>query len=376
MNAQVIVTCANCRFDVPAGRYCVRCGDPLEGEQRARGFAAAPNERYMIPRLVSTIFPHLPRASLQTFRVALAIGTAVVVALAALRLLPIAVIAAAALVPLLTVLYFYDVDVYEDEPFRVTAVTIVWGIVAGVATGIVTEALSPSGAQLLVELTRATVIRGLVIPFVAALLMLAGPLLLLRYRKFNDVLDGATFGAASAVAFTGAQVITQSTSFFTIGLRPVARITPWLFRVVELGVLLPLLTAGVIGGAAGALWMRYRAPVRDRGALGPLGRPPVSIALAIATLMGASLVQLRLGTYAAFAVLAVLTAGALLWLRRVIHVGLLQEAAEIPIGPDIVCANCGHATASHTFCQSCGISLRALPKERHRSAVLESAPQA
>ena len=63
-------------------------------------------------------------------------------------------------------------------------------------------------------------------------------------------------------------------------------------------------------------------------------------------------------------VLAAIAAVALLWLRRIIHVGLLQESLEIAIGPDIACANCGKQTPSHTYCGECGVSLRALPKAR------------
>jgi hypothetical protein len=49
-------------------------------------------------------------------------------------------------------------------------------------------------------------------------------------------------------------------------------------------------------------------------------------------------------------------------LRRAIHVGLLEESLEIPIGPEFTCPNCGVLTARHTFCSGCGISLQALPK--------------
>jgi hypothetical protein len=62
--------------------------------------------------------------------------------------------------------------------------------------------------------------------------------------------------------------------------------------------------------------------------------------------------------------LLALDAVTMLWLRRVIHLGLLEESAEIPIGPPITCANCGASTPRHTFCINCGVSLQALPKHR------------
>ena len=54
-------------------------------------------------------------------------------------------IQAAALVPLLTILYLYDVDEYEDEPLRVVAVTILWGAAAGIGVGLLGRHIAPSG---------------------------------------------------------------------------------------------------------------------------------------------------------------------------------------------------------------------------------------
>ncbi len=66
---------------------------------------------------------------------------------------------------------------------------------------------------------------------------------------------------------------------------------------------------------------------------------------------------------AALIVIGVLAAVALVWLRMVIHLGLLQESMEVPIGDAIVCSNCHHTTLTHTFCGNCGVALRALPKD-------------
>jgi hypothetical protein len=49
-------------------------------------------------------------------------------------------------------------------------------------------------------------------------------------------------------------------------------------------------------------------------------------------------------------------------LRLIIHLGLMQEAAERSIGPDVACPNCGEQTPHHTFCINCGYSFAALPK--------------
>jgi ribosomal protein L32 len=360
------VTCPNCGHQVPEGTWCIRCGHPLEGGTRAGAggqFAAAPNERASSPRIVSTLFPQLPKADMDAFRIALGVGVAGVVALSAARLFPVAVIAAALLVPLLTVVYLYDVDVYEDQPFRVVAFTLAWGAIAGVGMGLLADSVSTAGTDLALKTSGQDVLlRGVVFPLAAVALTLAGPLVLLPYRKFNDVLDGVTFGAACAVAFTSAQVITTAATLVEGGLRQDGQIVPWIARTLAMAAAQPVLAMAAVGAAAGAWWLRYRAPVKDRKALGPLGHPVVATLLAAALVVAGAIGQPLLPIGWWLAELVVLDVVALLWLRRTIHLGLLQESEEIAVGPEITCPNCNQQTPRHSFCRNCGISLLALPK--------------
>ena len=48
-----------------------------------------------------------------------------------LRLYPLALVAAAVAVPLLFLLYLWDVDVYEDEPLDRARFTVAWGALFG-----------------------------------------------------------------------------------------------------------------------------------------------------------------------------------------------------------------------------------------------------
>ncbi|MFN2468828.1 MAG: hypothetical protein ABR521_11940 [Gaiellaceae bacterium] len=361
------ISCPDCGFEVPALPYCVRCGEWLADDLAShptarRGFGAAPNESRFAPKL-STLFPQLPRNEMDTFQLALGAGVLVLLALSIGRLFPLALVAAAVLTPLLLILYLWEVDLYEDEPLNVLGLTIAWGAVAGVAMGFLSKAVVDVDAGFVAERTGTTVVLlGLVLPLVSVALMLAGPLVLLPYRKFNDVLDGATFGAAAAVTFVGAELLTHASAYLAGGLRPVGLIVPWTLRVVALGIVIPVLAAGAVGGAAGSLWLRYRAPARDRRALGLLGNPAVAVPLAGALLVAGAFVQLYTREWLQLALLAVIALAALLWLRNVIDVGLRQESAEIEIGPPVACANCGKDTPRHTFCASCGVSLQALPK--------------
>ncbi len=364
--------CPGCGLDVSTGPYCVRCGTRLEGEHPVdlahhpsgrRGFLAAPHEHLFEPRIVSTIFPHLPRSGMATFRLALALGAALIASLALAGLFPVALIACGIVVPLLTLFYFREVDLYEDEPFRVLALTIVWGAGSGVGVGLLADAVRSADAALVSQTTGHAVLwRGVLIPLIGFALALAGPLVLLPYRKFDDVLDGVTFGGASAVAFAGAELLTHSSTFLSSGLEPPGLVTPWVLRLLTLGILVPVLAAASVGSAAGALWLRFRAPARDRGRLGLLGHPAVAVPLATALLLGGALLQLYLGRWAALAALLALDGVALVWLRGLIHLGLMEEAIARKVAPELACPNCGRQTPGHAFCAHCGVALGALPK--------------
>lgn len=114
--------CRSCGADATGFRYCIQCGAEVEGVAR-RGFAAAPNERSWLPRIGSTLFPQLPRGSMTAFRIALLAALALVGSTAAAGAYPLAIVLAAVAVPTLMVIYLYDVDVYEDEPAFVGALT-------------------------------------------------------------------------------------------------------------------------------------------------------------------------------------------------------------------------------------------------------------
>jgi hypothetical protein len=318
-----------------------------------------------VPGIVSTLYPHLPRSSMVAFRTSLVLGTALVLGLGVAGFFPVALVAAAALMPLVTALYFFDVDLYEDEPMLVIAGTMLWGAAAGTVLGLVWKLVDPPGAQVLLQSNTSLALSdGLALGVAFLILAVAGPVRLLVHPRFNDVLDGATFGGASAVSLGAAFAIVQAIPLIGAGIRPVGSMVPWLYRLGAQAIAMPLLLAGAVGGATGALWLRYRAPARDRHALGPLGHPVAALGLAGSMIVAACLARSLLTLGLTLLVLAALDVAALTWLRAVIHLGLLEESAEAPVGPEIVCPNCRHSTALGSFCGNCGIAMRALPKPR------------
>jgi RsiW-degrading membrane proteinase PrsW (M82 family) len=297
---------------------------------------------------------------MSAFRIALLIGVTVALCLSLAGLFPLTLVVGATLMPILTVLYMYDVDLYEDEPIRIVALTMGWGAAAGILIALLADAVSPPG--LVDASTSDAVARLILIPLLSVVLMLAGPLALLRHRRFNDVLDGATFGVSSAVSFAGALAVTTGLSLLGSGLRPVGAVLPWIARSIELAVAVPVLYAGVMGGVAGSWWLRYRAPVRDRRALGWLGRPLIATGVAVIAVVFSAQIRVSFSEFSSLIPLLLLGGLALIWLRHVIHLGLIEEAGEIELGGEISCPNCGRTTTEHSFCGHCGISLRALPK--------------
>ncbi len=383
-----MIVCPNCGLQTPERTFCVRCGEPLSaatgtpdgpgstpdgpgttpespGSTRSQ-FHAAPHEHRLLPAITSSLFPHLPRADMTHYRIAMGVGTAIVVALGIAGLFPLALAGAAALIPILAALYLHDVDVYEEEPALVIAFTLAWGAASGVVIALLGHALGAS------DLTQAAtghrtspLVTVVLLPILELILAVAGPaLVLLPHRRFNDVLDGVTFGAATAAALSATEVIVSGYKLFEHGLAPGGAVVPWIWRLLTIRLALPILAMAATGAACGALWLRYRAPARDRNALGWLGHPVPALALRAGLLIAAAAAGRWLPVGAWLAVLLVLDVIALIWLRLMLQLGLREESAERPIGPDITCPNCGHQTPHHTFCAECGVALRALPKRR------------
>jgi RsiW-degrading membrane proteinase PrsW (M82 family) len=366
------VRCGHCELTVPAGEFCCRCGMPLDLDhphprvvgRRSHHYAASPNEPAWALRLTSTLFPQLPVHAMGAFRIALASGVGLILLLGFLGVFSVALLAAAVLVPLLMLLYLYNVDVYEDEPFLVVGLTLLCGAAGGILIGVVAGHLAlPVQQHGWDQLTTGRVlVRTVVLPLAALGLALVGPLVLLRHPRFNDVLDGVVFGAASAVALQSATLLVADWPTTRLGLRPQQDVTAWTLRLVELGVFVPLIVAGGVGWAGAALWARYRAPIRDRRALGPLGGPVSGVLVAAVLGVAAAVVQEAFGTLGRLFALAVLAGVGLLLMRQAIHLGLLEEANDTEPGPEVICSNCGRPTPVHTFCIACGVALRALPK--------------
>jgi len=361
-----LVTCPHCGSSVPSGDFCGHCGAHLTigSTRRTNAYTAVPAERVAHLSIISTLFPALPHRRSGPFRVALVAGGAVVVMLAALHLFAPATAAAVFVLPVLYLLYLYEVEIYEDEPWLVVGATMAIGAVLGI---VFTSVTGGALAQLILTGDRDASfgLAAVAIPVLAQALMLGGPLLLYIIRgRFREPLDGLTFGAASALGFTLASSLTAFWPLFAGPLVAAGSPLDWGLRLTRAGLFVSLINACTTALVTAALWLhRY-----DRRQAGRRWHSSILFALVVA--FG---VQIALGVMAFlvddlivdFVILAATTAVLLLYVRLVIHDALLVEGVEHEIGLDAPCPECHRVVPTMAFCPSCGAARAAAPKQ-HR----------
>jgi len=362
--------CHHCGAEVPAGVYCGNCGAQLadaEGAERQQSYAAAPHEHVLRTSVVSTLFPHLPQRHAHVFREALIVGLLVVVLLGGLRLFAPALLTAAVILPVLYLLYLYEVEVYEHEPLLVLAATFVTGAAFGFAyTFIVGRIISAT----LTGTGQGPFIAGVLLPVIAQVLMVAGPLLLIRRPHFNEVLDGMTFGVSSALGFTLAAVVTGYWHVLTAPLQSTALPAQDIAGLLRAAVLAALVNASTTAMITAALWQRARGRSSGRHAHALLQLPAVLV-----TAFGAQIALGLLAYYTGSLVLlvviwAIAAAVLLVWLRVLLHNALLDESEEFLVGPPSACPECHRLVPTMRFCPACGVARSASPKHgRPRVAV-------
>jgi hypothetical protein len=281
--------------------------------------------------------------------------------LAALHLFAPATVAAAFLLPVLYLLYLYEVEVYADEPWLLVGATMAAGAVLGylfeeVAGG------AAAGLSLAGNSGGGFALRAVAIPIAAQGLMLAGPTFLFFFRaRYREPLDGVTFAAASALGFS---LATELASLWPlIGGPLVASGDPvdWALRLLRLGVLVSLVNASTTALIAAAVWLRRYDRRRARRAR------EVSV---VATVIAAFGTQIVLGALTfviselivQVVVWALATIALMLYVRQVIHQALLAEGVVHEIGPNSQCPECHHIVPTMLFCPNCGAARAAAPR--------------
>lgn len=363
--------CRNCGRELQGGNFCPWCGahqtERRESHvaRRPHIYAANPSEHVLHPSIVSTLFPHLgPRRMVQV-RWLLFVGIIALVIISLGRLVPLAIVLSALLLPVLYLIYFYDAELYGDEPLAVLGGTFLVGAILGGAMTLLFYRLILSQSRFGFGPTPSYVLLvGVLLPIIAQVLMLVGPVALyITRRQFDDVLDGLAFGAAAGLGFSATQSIANAWYIISGSFQQSGSISAWVLPTVKIALLIPLLDACTTGLICAALWLRRdRQPEeRTRGAVTNLAAAIV-IGL-LGQILPAVLSALWGGPW-----LDLLWYGAtvlilLLLVRALLHIGLIDKARPLRAGGTEQCPQCYHPLkGTESFCPYCGLALRAIPR--------------
>jgi len=362
--------CRLCGHDVPAGRFCGRCGARLAQERgggpdwlRVNAFVAAPGESVLQPSLVSSLFPYLPRRSRATFRVGLLLVAALLVLFCVLHWY-VPMVAVATFAPLLLfVIYLTDTGVIADLPWRVWALVVAFGIATGVGWTLLTASIVAESYSLGLgtEVPTATLVRdALVIPF-GGLLAMQLPTVLVRLTRppIQESLYGFAIGVLGATVFTVTATMVRLVQEIDAGITLSDQsVTDLLIEAGVRGLTMPLTAATVSGLVGIALWYHRRA---GASRIRHLAAVVLILVVAAAAYANVGLVEvLQIATDLQFLVHVALALAAVIALRVGMQVAVLHEPQD-PLQPElpILCQGCGHVVPDMAFCPACGVAAHA-----------------
>ena len=370
--------CARCRETVPVAAFCGRCGSDMSrpanarfAGARPRNYAPAPRERVLAPAVSSTLFPHLPRAHRNPFRIGMAVVLAGVVGMSLLHWTGPLVILAALGVPALFVLYLWEADIVRDLPRHVLVLAAALGIACGVGWvgftgGLIARAYGvPVAAGFVLE-NLASV--GLQIA-VGGVVFMVAPAVLVRFllrHETRESLDGFAIGALGALSFTAAATTTRLAPQFVSGLLEHVPPLRRLIEAVLYGLAAPI-TAAALGGLIGILlWFRPGRRAAERAGLIRFSLVAFT-ALVLVIYLAIWLIDASpLPRWPQLALHLLLTVVALVATRLCLQLALLHEAPDrVPELP-VLCLNCEQVVPDMPFCPGCGFATRALSRSTRR----------
>ena len=371
------IECPYCGVTVPDAGFCGACGAHLvhegfRGSQRLHSYAAFPDEPVIRLSPVSSLFPHLSHLAKAPFRAALGVIIVLLVIFSvAGTAAPLAAVCAFG-VPLLFILYLFEVDPYENSFLIPTGICVFLGAGLGVGWALIAaphvdRALQTSPLSSLTS--GSSLVAAVVVPGIAQVLMcLPGTVVWLMQRNRMESLDGFVAGATGALGFTFASTITLLSPWLGNGQLLHEPLITSLAQGVFRGLSWPLISAMVTGlvGAA-ACGNLTQEPTAARGRW--LTSPALALLFALFIQVGLGFAAqailpptvLILANLAAIAVVIIV-------MRVVLHHVLLHGAQGAVIGPPRVCAQCSHLVPTMPFCPNCGVADRAMARHNRISA--------
>ena len=389
--------CPRCRAELPeVAHFCHICGQDQRSADltRRKSFAAKPDEPVASFALISSIMPRGAWQRPQTYRIALTIALVVALVAAIFGAMPIAVLVAAFAIPVVYIVYIYDVNLWEDEPLIVTglaflltgaltvAFTVLWTQLRGpVPYGTTTYEGSLSAAPTVSTF----LLVALVVPIVGEVIREIGPVLLASRPEFDDLMDGLTFGVISGVSYSCFDTLVRQWDLLTGGLQG-SDPGLWVSLIFLEGFVKPL----IIGTATGIAVAEFSGLGRGYDGFTPRYFPGVGEAiLANAAYQAGTYLFSFVGNATLGVILSILwgliiLAILILRVRNVLHSGLMEAALERSARPGGIgppgdlqfCAQCAMPLLDHAaFCTACGTAVRVQPKPARQKvgAVLTTA---
>lgn len=258
--------CPQCQAQLPeVAHFCHRCGkdERSPDEARRRTFAVKPDEPVASFALISTIMPRGAGERPQTYRIALVASMALALLAACFGALPVAVLVAAFAIPIVYIVYLYDVNLWDDHPVLVTGAAFLFTLAAGIGfcllwfhtlgggrgpgirDGLGVSLSGPTLSGLLLVV--------LFVPLLGEVLRQLGPLYLSSRPEYDDLLDGVSFGVVSGVAFSAADTLVRHWPLITGGMAREIDPGLWMSLIFLEGFVKPL----VIGTATGIACAEY-----------------------------------------------------------------------------------------------------------------------
>ena len=383
-NYMICFRCASPNPDV--ARFCHRCGAILIPDaNRNDYYAAQPAESVRALAVVSTLMPHVTQHRSHLYRLGLGIALVAALIAAGFGILPVALVCAGIALPGMLLLYFYDHEVWVDEPGKVIAVCVVLAAAIGVGIGFLDLAFTPlrlglgfttlNGAQNNLPSTGTLLAQCILLPAAATIALLIAPLIITARPKFGHALDALTLSALAGVAFALAEsIVIQHGAFSHLTARSTNAASD-AFIALTLGFAKPVIYAAATALAV----MRLR---RKSGNF-PLGLLEAFLLIAVYDTSVATLTTFgQRGLVFIFLIAIVVACIGLLLVRDEAHQALLMEAEEAAkVEHDVggyggLCANCQMPLLEGSaFCLACGTAVKAMPKQHQRAIAAEGGAQ-
>jgi hypothetical protein len=397
--------CVRCKSAQPAAaRFCHRCGHDhldtrtiaptaakvggVERTERRAHYAVRPSERVRSFHPVSSLLPLSSANGVRAYQVALAVAAALPVAASALGWVPFALVAAALAVPAVFTIYLYDVNEWDDQPVPV----VLGSLVAAASLG---AALIWAIDRFLLDTTdglgfgdtgapvRTILVLGVIAPIVALVVSLVGPIWLAAKPRFDDMIDGLTFGVVSGAAYAAGETLMMHRDVIGAGEVTRSDAVLWMSIVANAAVVKPVVYGAAVGLAA-ASFSGVGAGYEGFGRRFAKG---LAIAAVAMVAYGAGVALLGEVDGAAGAALGLawglaVAAATIVVLRTQLHLGILEAALEAARGKpnrhevrgDAHCGECEMFLAPLAlFCSACGTSVRATSKIRQQYNVRRTA---